>query len=153
MMWQSAHALTGPPLSGASPLSLLGCADISCRSYFQSIVAKIYKPSAFTASLRTSAMPITAFYKSPAMTDLSRIQGPSSAVVPSLEGRFYRPPLPDGYVLRPRLCERLSAGLDGRLLLVSAPAGFGKSSLAVEFCQVSTATACRTTLYGRSGLV
>lgn len=80
-------------------------------------------------------MPITAFYKSPAMTDLSRIQGPSSAVVPSLEGRFYRPPLPDGYVLRPRLCERLSAGLDGRLLLVSAPAGFGKSSLAVEFCQ------------------
>jgi len=80
-------------------------------------------------------MPTTAFYKSPAMTDLSRIQGPASAVIPTLEGRFYRPPLPDGYVLRPRLCERLSAGLEGRLLLVSAPAGFGKSSLAVEFCQ------------------
>ncbi|MGY2376463.1 LuxR C-terminal-related transcriptional regulator [Pseudomonas sp. SDO524_S393] len=69
------------------------------------------------------------------MTDLSRIQGPASAVIPTLEGRFYRPPLPDGYVPRPRLCERLSAGLEGRLLLVSAPAGFGKSSLAVEFCQ------------------
>ena len=69
------------------------------------------------------------------MTDLSRIQGPASAVMPLLEGRFYRPPLPDGYVPRPRLCERLSAGLEGRLLLVSAPAGFGKSSLAVEFCQ------------------
>ena len=80
-------------------------------------------------------MPTTAFYKSPAMTDLSRIQGPASTVIPPLEGRFYRPPLPDGYVLRPRLCERLSAGLEGRLLLVSAPAGFGKSSLAVEFCQ------------------
>ncbi len=80
-------------------------------------------------------MPTTAFYKSPAMTDLSRIHGPASVVIPTLEGRFYRPPLPDGYVLRPRLCERLSAGLDGRLLLVSAPAGFGKSSLAVEFCQ------------------
>ena len=80
-------------------------------------------------------MPTTAFYKSPAMTDLSRIQGPASTVIPTLEGRFYRPPLPDGYVLRPRLCERLSAGLEGRLLLVSAPAGFGKSSLAVEFCQ------------------
>jgi LuxR family maltose regulon positive regulatory protein len=52
-----------------------------------------------------------------------------------LDGRFFRPPLPDGYVLRPRLCERLQAGLAGRLLLVSAPAGFGKSSLAVEFCQ------------------
>ncbi|MGY2292564.1 LuxR C-terminal-related transcriptional regulator [Pseudomonas sp. SDO528_S397] len=69
------------------------------------------------------------------MTDLSRIQGPASAVIPTLEGRFYRPPLPDGHVLRPRLCERLSEGLGGRLLLVSAPAGFGKSSLAVEFCQ------------------
>ncbi len=80
-------------------------------------------------------MPTTAFYKSPAMTDLSRIQGPASAVIPTLEGRFYRPPLPDGHVLRPRLCERLSDGLGGRLLLVSAPAGFGKSSLAVEFCQ------------------
>ncbi|MCK3863477.1 LuxR C-terminal-related transcriptional regulator [Pseudomonas sp. B329] len=69
------------------------------------------------------------------MTDLSRIQGPASVVMPTLEGRFYRPPLPDGYVLRPRLCQRLNAGLDGRLLLVCAPAGFGKSSLAVEFCQ------------------
>ena len=80
-------------------------------------------------------MPTTAFYKSPAMTDLSRIQAPARVVIPTLEGRFYRPPLPDGYVLRPRLCERLNAGLDGRLLLVCAPAGFGKSSLAVEFCQ------------------
>ena len=69
------------------------------------------------------------------MTDLSRIQAPARVVIPTLEGRFYRPPLPDGYVLRPRLCERLNAGLDGRLLLVCAPAGFGKSSLAVEFCQ------------------
>ncbi|MEB0043465.1 MULTISPECIES: LuxR C-terminal-related transcriptional regulator [unclassified Pseudomonas] len=69
------------------------------------------------------------------MTDLSRLQGVAGHAVPALEGRFFRPPLPEGYVLRPRLCERLSAGLAGRLLLVSAPAGFGKSSLAVEFCQ------------------
>ena len=69
------------------------------------------------------------------MTDLSRMQGPMGPAIPALEGHFYRPPLPDGYVLRPRLCERLGAGLHGRLLLVSAPAGFGKSSLAVEFCQ------------------
>ncbi len=51
------------------------------------------------------------------------------------EGRFFRPPLPTGHVRRERLCERLAAGLGGRLLLVSAPAGFGKSSLAIEFCQ------------------
>ncbi|WP_338522675.1 LuxR C-terminal-related transcriptional regulator [Pseudomonas batumici] len=69
------------------------------------------------------------------MTELSRMQGPMGLAIPALEGRFFRPPLPDGYVLRPRLCERLGAGLQGRLLLVSAPAGFGKSSLAVEFCQ------------------
>ncbi|WP_448109276.1 LuxR C-terminal-related transcriptional regulator [Pseudomonas azerbaijanoccidentalis] len=69
------------------------------------------------------------------MTDLSPSPGPASVAVAALDGRFFRPPLPDGHVLRPRLCERLSAGLGGRLLLVSAPAGFGKSSLAVEFCQ------------------
>ncbi|MDB6141156.1 MAG: pknK [Pseudomonas sp.] len=69
------------------------------------------------------------------MTDLSRLQGFADHAVPALEGRFFRPPLPEGHVPRPRLCERLSAGLAGRLLLVSAPAGFGKSSLAVEFCQ------------------
>ncbi|WP_426234382.1 LuxR C-terminal-related transcriptional regulator [Pseudomonas sp. TWP3-2] len=69
------------------------------------------------------------------MTDLSPFAGPASVAVAALDGRFFRPPLPDGHVLRPRLCERLSAGLGGRLLLVSAPAGFGKSSLAVEFCQ------------------
>lgn len=50
-------------------------------------------------------------------------------------GRFFRPPLPAGYVSRPRLCARLNQGLAGRLLLLSAPAGFGKSSLASEFCQ------------------
>jgi len=69
------------------------------------------------------------------MTDLSPLPGPASVAVAALDGRFFRPPLPDGYVLRPRLCERLRAGLGGRLLLVCAPAGFGKSSLAVEFCQ------------------
>ncbi|UWF48413.1 LuxR C-terminal-related transcriptional regulator [Pseudomonas sp. N3-W] len=69
------------------------------------------------------------------MTDLSPIAGPARISVATVDGRFFRPPLPDGHVLRPRLCERLSAGLSGRLLLVSAPAGFGKSSLAVEFCQ------------------
>ena len=69
------------------------------------------------------------------MTDLSRLQGFANHAVTALEGRFFRPPLPENYVPRPRLCARLSAGLSGRLLLVSAPAGFGKSSLAVEFCQ------------------
>ncbi|EGH69401.1 LuxR C-terminal-related transcriptional regulator [Pseudomonas syringae] len=69
------------------------------------------------------------------MTDLSRMQGFADGAIPALEGRFFRPPLPEGYVPRARLCQRLDAGLGGRLLLICAPAGFGKSSLAVEFCQ------------------
>ncbi|MBX8571945.1 LuxR C-terminal-related transcriptional regulator [Pseudomonas cichorii] len=69
------------------------------------------------------------------MTDLSRMQGISGSATAALEGRFFRPPLPDGYLPRSRLCERLTEGLSGRLLLICAPAGFGKSSLAVEFCQ------------------
>lgn len=69
------------------------------------------------------------------MTDLSRMQGFADSAISALEGRYFRPPLPDGHVPRARLCQRLKAGLAGRLLLVSAPAGFGKSSLAVEFCQ------------------
>jgi len=69
------------------------------------------------------------------MTDLSRVQGFADSAIPALEGRFFRPPLPAGHVSRPRLCQRLDDGLSGRLLLVCAPAGFGKSSLAVEFSQ------------------
>ena len=52
-----------------------------------------------------------------------------------LPAGIYRPPLPAGHAPRPQLCERLAQGLDGRLLLICAPAGFGKSSLASEFCE------------------
>ena len=69
------------------------------------------------------------------MTDLSRTHGFASQALGLLDGRFFRPPLPDGHVARARLCQRLHAGLGGRLLLVNAPAGFGKSSLAIEFCE------------------
>ncbi|MEX6503585.1 LuxR C-terminal-related transcriptional regulator [Pseudomonas zhanjiangensis] len=65
------------------------------------------------------------------MTD----QLPDAPLSSLTDSRFFRPPLPSSHVPRPRLCERLSEGLAGRLLLVSAPAGFGKSSLASEFCQ------------------
>lgn len=69
------------------------------------------------------------------MTDLSRMHGFASQALGLLDGRFFRPPQPDGHVPRARLCQRLQGGLGGRLLLVNAPAGFGKSSLAIEFCE------------------
>lgn len=69
------------------------------------------------------------------MSDLSRSPSLASFPLSSGDGRFFRPPLPAGHVLRPRLCERLAEGMSGRLLLVCAPAGFGKSSLAIEFCE------------------
>ncbi len=46
-----------------------------------------------------------------------------------LATKFYIPPARPNLVARPRLLERLSQGLDHRLLLVSAPAGFGKTTL------------------------
>lgn len=48
---------------------------------------------------------------------------------PLLATRFFAPRLRADAVARPRLLKRLLAGLDGKLTLVAAPAGFGKSTL------------------------
>ena len=52
-----------------------------------------------------------------------------------LTTKLYPPPLPSKVVARPRLMKQLTEGLsDGRkLTLISAPAGFGKSTLASEW--------------------
>ena len=45
-----------------------------------------------------------------------------------------RPPyLRDGHIPRPRLLAQLDNGLAAGLILISAPAGYGKSSLAVDW--------------------
>jgi len=49
--------------------------------------------------------------------------------VPLLQTKLYTPPAKPEWVVRPRLIERLNEGLQGRLTLVSAPAGFGKTTL------------------------
>ena len=46
-----------------------------------------------------------------------------------LETKLYAPKPRDGLIARPRLEERLSRGLGSKLTLVSAPAGFGKTTL------------------------
>src|ERR671916_1381838 len=52
---------------------------------------------------------------------------------PILATKLYVPPPQPRVVLRPRLTERLDEGLHRRLTLVSAPAGFGKSTLLGEW--------------------
>ncbi len=48
---------------------------------------------------------------------------------PILVTKLFLPHPPPGFIARPRLTTRLEAGLRGRLTLVSAPAGFGKTTL------------------------
>lgn len=53
--------------------------------------------------------------------------------MPLLRTKLYIPPLRREQVPRPRLIERLDAGLRRKLTLVSAPAGFGKTTLVSEW--------------------
>src|SRR3982075_2510942 len=48
---------------------------------------------------------------------------------PILATKLYIPPPPPRVVLRPRLVERLNEGLRRKVTLISAPAGFGKTTL------------------------
>jgi LuxR family maltose regulon positive regulatory protein len=54
---------------------------------------------------------------------------------PLLKTKLYIPPTRPELVPRPRLIERLNAGLHRKLTLVSAPAGFGKTTLVSEWVQ------------------
>ena len=52
---------------------------------------------------------------------------------PLLETKLYVPRARGDRVGRPRLAERLDRGAAGKLTLVSAPAGFGKTTLLAEW--------------------
>ncbi|MDQ5827320.1 MAG: helix-turn-helix transcriptional regulator, partial [Chloroflexota bacterium] len=61
---------------------------------------------------------------------------------PLLATKLYIPPLRPNVVLRPRLTEQLNEGLHRKLTLISAPAGFGKTTLLSEWvahCERPTA--------------
>lgn len=53
--------------------------------------------------------------------------------MPLLATKFSIPPLRPGFVARPHLLQRLTAGRQGQVLLISAPAGFGKTTLAASW--------------------
>jgi len=63
------------------------------------------------------------------------------ATGPLLETKFYAPRWRPGLVSRPRLLERLERGARSKLTLVSAPAGFGKTTLLAEWLTTSTTDA------------
>src|SRR6266704_6396644 len=52
---------------------------------------------------------------------------------PLLETKFYVPRPRRGLVPRPRLSHRLDRGTTSKLILISAPAGFGKTTLLTEW--------------------
>lgn len=56
--------------------------------------------------------------------------------IPILTTKLYVPPLRENVVLRPSLIERLNEGLRRKLTLISAPAGFGKTTLVSEWIAV-----------------
>ena len=61
------------------------------------------------------------------------------AGIPLLETKLYIPKWRHGLVSRPRLTERLDQGAERKLTLVSAPAGFGKSTLLAEWVAATPA--------------
>jgi len=60
-------------------------------------------------------------------------------VTPLLATKLYMPPARPNAVQRPRLFERLNEGLHRKLTLISAPAGFGKTTLVSEWVQMRSA--------------
>ncbi|MGD9405910.1 MAG: hypothetical protein PVH95_12245, partial [Anaerolineae bacterium] len=61
---------------------------------------------------------------------------------PLLQTKLYIPPVRPGLITRPHLIARLNSGLDRKLTFVSAPAGFGKTTLMAEWvaeCSVPAA--------------
>ena len=67
---------------------------------------------------------------------------------PILATKLYIPPLRPKVVSRPRLIERLNEGLHRKLTLISAPAGFGKTTLVSEWlagCEPTGRPGCRWT--------
>ena len=57
------------------------------------------------------------------------VQGSNPIRSPILQTKLQRPRLKSNLVHRPRLVNQLNRGLDRRLVLVSAPVGFGKTTL------------------------
>src|SRR5205823_11436918 len=65
--------------------------------------------------------------------------GQKMATSPLLQTKLYVPRSGPGLVPRPRLVQRLNQGTVGKLTVISAPAGFGKTTLLAEWLATSEA--------------
>lgn len=64
----------------------------------------------------------------------------TAAGIPLLETKLYIPKWRSGLVSRPRLIEHMHQGVERKLTLVSAPAGFGKTTLLAEWLATISAS-------------
>jgi len=65
-----------------------------------------------------------------------------SGKAPTLIRSKLQVPVPSGLVHRARLCSAIERGLERKLTLISAPAGYGKTSALVDFAQHTSAPIC-----------
>lgn len=70
----------------------------------------------------------------------------AAQVSPLLRAKLYQPRLNGDVIARTRLLERLNAGLSSKVSLLSAPAGFGKTLLLVEWLETTERQAAWLTL-------
>jgi LuxR family maltose regulon positive regulatory protein len=71
---------------------------------------------------------------------------------PLLTTKLHAPPVRSGLVPRPRLTQRLNEGLTRKLTLLSAPAGFGKTTLLAEWIADCRFSIADSRLPGAKGL-
>lgn len=72
------------------------------------------------------------YYGPPDVLELKEVEKPTPSM-PILATKLYIPTPRPELVLRPRLIERLNEGMHRKLTLISAPAGFGKTTLISEW--------------------
>jgi hypothetical protein len=71
------------------------------------------------------------------MLQPTSLGGPFSPPCFPLVTKLHLPTVRPGFVPRPRLMQQLDRGLEGKLTLVSAPAGFGKTTLLSQWCHAT----------------
>jgi LuxR family transcriptional regulator, maltose regulon positive regulatory protein len=93
-------------------------------------------PASASAAASGGASPAQAAAPPEAAGDLGDSLGPTALL---LETKLYVPRSRRGLVPRPRLSERLDRGTASKLTLVSAPAGFGKTTLLTDWLAAAPA--------------